>query len=85
MKKEEQYIPDYPWSLIKSYLLTFNRNRVTKSARIMKEYCEAYEQLRADDEIAWDTSFAFVYFYSMMKYRENWDYALLPPALDQEE
>ena len=44
----------------------------------MKEYCEAYEQLLADDEIAWDTSFPFVYFYSMMKYRENWDYALLP-------
>lgn len=56
-KKEEQYIPDYPWSLIKSYLLTFNR----------KEYCEAYEQLRADDEITSDTSFPFVYFYSIVR------------------
>lgn len=72
------YYPDLPWSIIKSYNLTFDKTRATKSAKLLKEYFKTYEQLIEDDEILPETSFSFVYFYSMMKYRSHFDYALLP-------
>ena len=72
------YYPDLPWSIIKSYNLTFDKTRVTKSAKLMKEFCTCYEQLIEDDEILPETSFSFVYFYSMMTYRSHFNYALFP-------
>lgn len=70
------YIPDLPWSIIKSYLLTFNRNRSTKSSRAIKEYCVEYQNLLEDDEVNTfiDTSFVFIYCYGMMKHRSHWNY-----------
>lgn len=76
--KVEYYYPDLPWSIIKSYNLTFDKTRITKSAKLLKEYCKSYDQMIEDDEILPETSFSFVYFYSMMKYRAHFDYALLP-------
>ena len=76
--KTEIHYPDYPWSLIKSYNLTFDKTRVTKSARMIKEYHMDYKQLLDDDEILPNTSFPFVYFYTMMKYRPHFDYSILP-------
>lgn len=80
MKKEEKnyYYPDLPWSIIKSYNLTFDKTRATKSAKLMKEYCKSYEDMIEDHEILPETSFSFVYFYSMMKYRSHFNYALFP-------
>ena len=68
------YIPDLPWSIIKSYLLTFNRNRATKSAIALKKYCVEYRGLLENDEIMSSTSFWFVYFYGMARYRPHWNY-----------
>ena len=74
---KEYYYPDLPWSIIKSYNLTFDKTRATKSAKLMKYYCKHYKELLENDEILPDTSFSFVYFYSMMNYRSNFDYAIL--------
>jgi hypothetical protein len=76
--EKEYYYPDLPWSIIKSYNLTLDKTRITKSAKLMKNYCKHYEQLLENDEILPDTTFSFVYFYSIMKYRSNFDYAILP-------
>jgi hypothetical protein len=75
---KEYYYPDLPWSIIKSYNLTFNKTRLTKSAKLMKDYCKHYEELLENDEILPDTTFSFVYFYSIMEYRSNFDYILFP-------
>lgn len=72
------YYPDLPWSIIKSYNLTFDKTKVTKSAKLLKEFHEGYHQLLRDDEILPDTSFSFVYFYTMMNYRPYFDYSILP-------
>jgi hypothetical protein len=78
MKKQQYYFPDLPWSIIKSFNLTFDKTRATKSAKLMKEYCNSYEEMINDNEILPETSFSFVYFYSMMKYRSHFNYALFP-------
>lgn len=77
-ENEDFYFPDLPWSIIKSFNLTFDKTRKTKSAKLMKEFCEGYKQLLEDEEILPHTSFAFVYFYSMMKYRSHFNYVLFP-------
>jgi hypothetical protein len=79
--KNEYYYPDLPWAIIKSYNLTFDKTRVTKSAKLMKEYCNNYEQMVENDEILPDTSFSFVYFYSMMTYKSYFNYNIFPTYL----
>jgi len=79
--EKEYYYPDLPWSIIKSYNLTLDKTRITKSAKPMKKYCNHYEQLLENDEILPDTTFSFVYFYSIMNYRSNFNYAILPGRL----
>ena len=75
----EFYYPDYPWSIIKSYaIVSFDKTRKTKTAKLMKNYCESYEQLILDDDIVPNTTFSFVFFYSMMKYRGHFNYVLFP-------
>ena len=82
MKKEQEYYyPDLPWSLIKSYNLTFNKERVTKTAKLLKEYTEVYRELLEDQEIDPETTFSFVYFYSMMKRRRHFNYDLFPRSM----
>lgn len=49
--EKEYYYPDLPWSIIKSYNLTLDKTRITKSAKLMKNYCKHYEQLLENDEI----------------------------------
>ena len=49
--EKEYYYPDLPWSIIKSYNLTLDKTRITKSAKLMKKYCNHYEQLLENDEI----------------------------------
>lgn len=77
-KESDYYFPDLPWSIIKSYNLTFDKTRKTKSAKLMTEFCEGYKELLQDEEILPSTSFVFVYFYSMMRYKPNFDYKLFP-------
>jgi len=79
--KNEYCYPDLPWSIIKSYNLTFDKTRVTNSAKIMKEYFKCYEQMVENDEILPETSFSFVYFYSIMTYKSNFNYNLFPAYL----
>jgi hypothetical protein len=72
------YIPDLPWSIVKSYLLTFDKSRQTKSCKLIKGYCTAYQELLDDGDIIPDTSFCFVYFFSMMRRKRNFNYSLFP-------
>jgi hypothetical protein len=76
--EKEYYYPDLPWSIIKSYNLTLDKTRISKSAKLMKKYCKYYEQLLENDGIFPDTPFSFVYFYSIMKHRLHFNYAILP-------
>lgn len=76
--KKDYYYSELPWSIIKSYNLTFDKTRVTKSAKLLKEYHEGYQQLLEDDEILPNTSFPFVYFYTMMKHRPHFNYRIFP-------
>lgn len=76
---EEYCFPDYPWSIIKSYaVVIFDKTRKTKTAKLMKKFCVDYQQLLEDEEILPGTSFPFVYFYTMMKYRSHFNYLLFP-------
>ena len=77
-KESDYYFPDLPWSIIKSYNLTFDKTRKTKSAKLMTEFCEGYKELLQDEEILPTTSFVFVYFYSMMRYKPGFNYRLFP-------
>ncbi len=79
--KKDYYYPELPWSIIKSYNLTLDKTKITKSAKIMKKYCNHYQGLLEDNEILADTSFSFVYFYSMMRYKPNFNYNIFPRYL----
>lgn len=78
MNDKEIYYPDMPWSIIKSFILTFDKTRITKTASIIKPFCEDFNELLSDDFILPDTTFPFVYFYTRMTYRKNFNYAMFP-------
>ena len=59
-------------------MLTFDKTRKTKTAKLMTGFCEHYQSLLENDVILPDTSFPFVYFFSCMNYRKHFDYAILP-------
>ena len=74
--ENEYYYPDSLWSEIKSYILTFDKTRVSKTAKLLHDYIQDYNELIENDEILPETSFCFIYFYSLMKYRPHFNYAL---------
>ena len=74
----EFYYSERPWSIIKSFFLTFDKTRSTKTSKLMKSLCSHYKDLLDDEEVLPDTSFPFIYFYTMMEYRSNFNYALFP-------
>ena len=63
--EKEYYYPDLPWSIIKSYNLTLDKTRITKSAKLMKKYCNHYEQLLENDEIVPDFLCLFLFNYEV--------------------
>jgi hypothetical protein len=76
MIDQEFYYPDMPWYIIKSFLLTFNKTRITKTASIIKPFCEDFNEMLSEDFILPDTTFSFVYFHTRMKYRKNFNYRI---------
>jgi len=81
MLDKEFYYTEYPWSIIKSFILSFDKTRSTKTAKLIKPFCDKYRSLLEDDIILPDTEFTFVYFYSMMTYHypnPNFNYLLFP-------
>jgi len=77
--KEEYCFSDYPWSIIKSFaIVVFDKTRKTKTSKLMKKFCDDYQLLIEEGDIMPQTSFSFVYFYTMMKYRSHFNYLLFP-------
>ena len=78
MEIKEFYYSERPWSIIKDFCLTFDKTRSTKTSKIMKPLCDHYKSLLDDDIVLPDTEFPFVYFYSMMNYKSNFNYIIFP-------
>lgn len=74
MNDREFYYPDMAWGVIKSFILTFDKNRITKTASIIKPFCVYFEKMLSDPDILPNTTFSFVYFYTCMDYRKNFNY-----------
>lgn len=72
----EFYYSERPWSIIKSFILTFDKSRNTKTAKIMKPLCELYESMIINEDILPDSGFSFVYFYTIMPYRRHFNYVI---------
>lgn len=72
----EFYYSERPWSIIKSFVLTFDKSRSTKTAKIMKPLCELYKSLIKNEDILPDSGFPFIYFYTTMPYRRHFNYAI---------
>ena len=78
MSQNDFYYSEKPWSIIKSYILTFDKTRSTKTAKIMKPICEYFDDLLYDDRIfVNEIDFPFIYFFVMMPYRKKFNYAIL--------
>jgi len=77
MEVKEYYYSERPWSIIKDFILTYDKNRSTKSAKLIKPYCNRYQMLLEDGDIIPDTGFPFIFFYSMMKWRSHFDYKII--------
>ena len=73
----EYYYSERPWSIIKSFLLTFDKSRSTKTAKILKPLFERYESVLKDEDILPD-SFPLFYFYFTMPYHPHFNYAMFP-------
>lgn len=79
MSQFDFYYSEIPWSIVKSFILTFDKTRITKTAKIMKPLCESFQELLTDDSISiTDSDFSFVYFYTAMKYHKNFNYSMFP-------
>lgn len=74
--QNEYFFPDSLWDEIKSFVFAFDKTRMAEPAKMLKDYINDYNELLETNEILPDTSFCFIYFYSMMKYRPHFDYAL---------
>jgi hypothetical protein len=60
---QEYHYPEPAWGIIKSYMLTFDKTRKTKTAKLMTEPIEYYRCLIENGDIIEDTPFSFVYFF----------------------
>lgn len=69
--KDDFCYSDPAWRMIKH-----DKTRIAQTANLLRKYTEGYKQLLEDDEIVPDTTFAFVYFFTMMKRRPNFNYDL---------
>lgn len=79
INKNEFYYSELPWEIIKSYILTFDKTRCTKSAKIMKPLCEHFRnEIEDDSNLINDNDFQFLYFYTMMNYHTNFNYSIFP-------
>jgi len=78
MELKELYYSERPWSIIKDFFLTFDKTRSTKTCKLIKPLCVHYKSLLEDEDVLPDTQFPFVYFYTMMNYRKNFNYTIFP-------
>ena len=78
MNIKEYYYSERPWSIIKYFLLTFDKSRSTKTAKLLKPFHERYESILENGFIAPDTEFSFVYFYCTMPYHPHFNYTIFP-------
>jgi hypothetical protein len=82
-----QYLPDYPWSIIKSYMLTLDKSRKTKTAKLMRPLCDEYNDvLKMPVMIGipnYNKTFHSIYFAFLHQRRSNFNYSR-PPIFSQQ-
>ena len=74
MKNQDYCLPDYPWSIIKSYILTLDKTRKTKTAKLMMRLCDEYNaSLKVPGEHE-ELSFISIYFAFLIQRRPHFKY-----------
>ena len=76
MNTEEYYYPEPAWEIIKSYILTFDKTRKTKTAMIMKDPCDYFTCWIESGQLEPDTTFYYMYFKNYMIHIKTYDYRL---------
>lgn len=75
----QYYLPDYPWSIINSYILTLDKTRKTKTAKLMRPLCDEYNialKMPGMDSTNKDnTTFVCIYFTCLHRRRPNFNYS----------
>jgi len=83
----QYYLPDYPWSIIKSYMLTLDKTRKTKTAKLMRPLCDEYnDALKMPVMIGmpkYNTTFISIYFALLHQRKPNFNYSR--PAIFSQE
>ena len=71
--QKDYYLPDYPWSIIKSYILTLDKTRKTKTAKLMRHLCDEYNaSLKVPG--GHTESFISIYFAFLIQRRPHFKY-----------